>query len=163
MSFFSSAVQLSHTTCIHLYSKRGLMKLRYIFSRQKRESMNLRERSIPNRCHALLSMEKIWSFHLASSVKVRPICLWERTDSIGTLFISKGGWIGLSRFRWKDHWLCFQWVECDKPRRRPNAIFWRSKFITAADASGVSITMYRLVSSANTRMLASISVTMSFI
>ena len=74
------------------------MKLRYIFSRQKRESMTLRERSIPNRCHALLSMEKIWSFHLASSVKVRPICLWERTDSIGTLFISKGGWIGLSRF-----------------------------------------------------------------
>ena len=37
-------------------------------------------------------------FHLASSVKVSPICLGERTDSIGTLFISKGGWIGLSRF-----------------------------------------------------------------
>ena len=72
--------------------------LRYIFSRLESESMNLRERSIPNRCHALLSMEEIWSFHLASSVKVSPICLWERTDSIGTLFISKGGWIGLSRF-----------------------------------------------------------------
>ena len=74
------------------------MKLIYIFSRLERESMNLRERSIPNRCHALLSMEEIWSFHLASSVKVSPICLWERTDSIGTLIINKGGWIGLSRF-----------------------------------------------------------------
>jgi len=33
-------------------------------------------------------MEEILYFHLASSVKVRPICL----------FLGKGGWIGLSRF-----------------------------------------------------------------
>ena len=26
-------------------------------------------------------------------------------------------------FPWKDHWLCFQWVECDKPRRRPCCYF----------------------------------------
>ena len=57
MSFFSSAVQLSHTTSP--YSKRDLMKLRYIFSRLERESMNFkRGRSIPNLCHVFWVWKK---------------------------------------------------------------------------------------------------------
>ena len=155
------AVQLSHTTSP--YSKRGLMKLRYIFLRLQRETI-LRERSIPNRCHGLSSMEEMWSFHLASSVKVRPICLWEWAYSIGTLFISKGGWIiSLSRFLENIIDSVFNGLNVKSQEEDHVAILWRSEFITAADASRVSITMYRLVSSANRRMMASIYVTMSFI
>ena len=163
-SFFCCWVQLYQTQTILAYSSIGLIKVNYIFWRNLRFKVNLRYLKRFKRTKAVcFFMYSVWASQSHELVRFKPKCLCLVTSLIITSDKYRLGWLTLFRLLLHNNdsvllGLTFTSHHSDHKDSR-----WRLLLRICAAESGWSIIIYRVESSANSRIFDWISLTISLI